>query len=145
LQCSCCVTDYLFSPLSKESGVPALWLGHWDSPAVTEGSAGSLCTVGGRPLSTCTIVTPWRNWDSSSWTGETGLSCREAGALQLSGSGELCTSVHHGRQAFWCYSLSSSLQLSSPQWGIWHFWSLMEKWGLSCGWAQWEAWGLFVP
>jgi hypothetical protein len=38
------------------SGVPILWCEHRGSPAVAVGSAGSLCTVGGRPPSTSKVV-----------------------------------------------------------------------------------------
>jgi hypothetical protein len=69
------------------------------------------------------------------------------GALQLSGTVAQWhwASVHLGWQAFQCLSLSSRLQLSSPQWVIWCFFSFTEKWGLSCGQVQWEPLGLFVP
>jgi hypothetical protein len=33
-----------------------------------------------------------------------------------------------GKQAFCCHLKNRMLQLSSPQWGIWYSWSLMEEW-----------------
>jgi hypothetical protein len=43
-------------PLSEGTGVPALWWGSGDSPMVTVGNTGSLCTVRGSSTSTCIVA-----------------------------------------------------------------------------------------
>jgi hypothetical protein len=147
LQSSCYGADHLFSPLSKGAGVFALWWGHRDSPTVMVGSAGFLHC--GRqtsyqlqssrlPLSGGFGITALvqERWDSPA---------RRWGLSSCQAQWGAWASVHLGRQVFWCYLLSSKLQLSYPQWGICHFWSLTEKHQHSCAQAQWEAQGLLVP
>jgi hypothetical protein len=106
------------------------------------GSDGPLCTL----VKQVFWCFPHSKLQLSSLVGNLAFSLFDggAGALQLvRHSGECWASVHLGRQAFWCYSLSSKLQLSSLQGRIWCLCSLMEKWKLSCGQAQWEVLGIF--
>jgi hypothetical protein len=79
-------------PLSEGVGVPTLWWGSRDFPIVTVGML-SLCTVGGRPPSTCRVVKchsveelGFHRWDSpverhsgKCWASVP-LGCRPSGA-----------------------------------------------------------------
>jgi hypothetical protein len=116
LQGSCCDADHLFSLLSEGAGFPAAWWVHRGSPAVTVGSAQSLCTVRGRPPSTSGVA----DCHSVEELGFQLLDRRQVTLLQggaVRSTGVLCAL---GEQGFLCHLQNGRLLLSSLQCGIWH-------------------------
>jgi hypothetical protein len=105
----------------------------------TVGSAASLCTVVGKPSSTCRVEDCHSvEVLGFSWTREMGLSCREVECEAL------------GFCAPWesrSLLLTADYQVTAflPSVGNLASCSLMAEWGLSCCQAQWGVLGLCAP
>jgi hypothetical protein len=75
---SFCGADYLFLPSARGLEFPLFDGGMWTLLQLCGAcQVSALWETGLLAPAEQWIATQWRSWDSSSWRGETGLSCRE--------------------------------------------------------------------
>jgi hypothetical protein len=94
----------------------------------------------------------WGGWSDRPPSTSRIADCLSVENLGLALEQERCDSLHRGavwsagllctleKQGFWCHLQSSTLYLSSTQWGISHSCSLMGEWRLSCCQDSGEFW-----